>query len=191
MFEMSFQSDIDKMLGSSGVFGRLTSDEINRITVIALNKAIDGGVTEADRAIRAEFQIKRDDLRKVMGRPAYATKYQMSARLLIKGHRIPVYYFNPRPSEPGNMRKPVTVSIKKGGGRKGKSTWFVARMKSGHIGVFERRGAAPYPIKEVFTISVPEMLRKRDITAQVHKNTRERFNKEFERLVKVMLKGGF
>lgn len=188
---LSIQSNIDEIARK---FSSISKTELDKATYLAINRAIDGAKTETDRAIRARYNIRQPDVQKVLSIKGYASAWKLNATLAAKGNRIPIYAFNPKPAEPV-WRKPVSVSIRKGGGRKTSSTWFVARMKSGHVGIFRRkdphvRPSKRLPIKEVFTISVPEMLQAREVMELVKTNTVARFDKEFERLISVILKGG-
>jgi hypothetical protein len=189
--DLSIQASIEELSRWSG----LAQKEIDKATWLAINRSIDGARTEADRNIRERYNIKREDVRKVLTIKSYASQSRLQAIMQAQGKRIPVYAFAARPKEPA-WRKPVTVSISKAKGRIGKKAWFVARMKSGHVGVFvrENQSVKPtvrLPIKEVMTISVPEMLKGKEVMKLVQDGTRERFDKEFERLLVVFKKRSF
>lgn len=104
---------------------------------IKVNKA---SVTD----LRASVDVGRD----AFGRPVYG-----------RGLGLPIIGY----SGPRQTKKGVTVEIRKGQGRKLVKGAFVATMKSGHKGVFKRRGSSRLrdrvePIKELFTTSVPDAL---------------------------------
>lgn len=188
--DFSIETNFEELARWSG----LAAAEINKACQMALNRAIDGARTEASRAIRERYNIKSADVQKTLVIKSYASVSRLQAIMQAQGNRIPVYAFNARPKEPA-WRKPVTVSISKAKGRKGKKTWFVARMKSGHVGVFvrENQGKPSHrlPIQEVMTISVPEMLQGKEVSKLVADGTAERFDKEFDRLLKVFQKRAF
>jgi len=130
----------------------------------SLNRAIDRTKTEASRRLRTDYSIKKKDLDKAF-RIFKATVNTQTAELKAQGYPLPVYDFSPRPSDvirpqPG---RGVSVSVKKGKRALLEGT-FIARMKSGHIGVFARRKTKMMrsknkkAIKERFAPSVPGML---------------------------------
>lgn len=89
-----------------------------------------------------------------------ATVTNFVARLSISGAPIPLYDFNAKGRLP---------SRGKGAGVRaklpppGKGTYpnaFLARMKSGHIGVFQRTGKARLPIYELHGPSLPKVFTK-------------------------------
>jgi hypothetical protein len=117
---------------------------------------------------------------------AYGIGSVRRATVTVTGHRIPVYRFGARPqlpptrktkapSEPdparkfkkrkrrkgifknGRPRKGVSFRISKGAGATTVKDAFVARMKSGHVGVFKRmKPGQSLPIAELFGPSIPQ-----------------------------------
>lgn len=126
------------------------------------------------RALRRTFvgvrKLVVDEVRKEYNVKAGTVRQTMSLRIsdldaVIKssGRVIPLRDFGARPASPSpGRRTPVTVEVKKGqrkpvlpdSRRKG----FVARMATGHVGVFRRRGDDQTPIDELYTLSVPQMI---------------------------------
>ena len=86
-----------------------------------------------------------------------ATTRTLSAMLDSKGEPIDLYNFKNRATETSTR-----ASVKKGGGMKNlliEDRWaFVATMKSGHTGLFQRAGKSRLPIKKKFSLSVPQMI---------------------------------
>jgi hypothetical protein len=114
------------------------------------------------------------------------------ATVSVTGHRIPVYRFGAKPNQPptrktkapgkpdparkfkkrnrpkgivknGRPRKGVSFKIDKGGKSQTVKDAFVARMSSGHVGVFKRmKPGKSLPIAELFGPSIPEVAIKSD-----------------------------
>lgn len=84
---------------------------------------------------------------------ARPTRDRLRARISISGSRIPLAEFKAR-----QTRRGVTANV--GSGRKLYPHTFLATMKSGHEGVFGRRGKARLPIDERFGPSLPHVFEK-------------------------------
>jgi hypothetical protein len=57
-------------------------------------------------------------------------------------------------------------------------------MPTGHVGVFERKGNPRLPIKELFSVSLPQAFAQRTVRDAMVKLAGERFRTEFAREVK-------
>src|SRR5215475_6863456 len=84
----------------------------------------------------------------------------------ISGSRFPTMRFNVTPRDVPNQagipiaaREKINIIIRRGRLRSGVPNRFLARMKSGHIGVFYRKeGSKSLKIDEEFMLSVPEII---------------------------------
>lgn len=54
---------------------------------------------------------------------------------------------------------------------------FVARMRSGHIGLFARRGKPRLPIDEIYTSAIAQMLDNPEVRERIQEKAAERFEK--------------
>lgn len=156
----------------------LDSKELRTATRDSLNRAADRTKTRASSLLRETYEIKKKDLDKAF-HVRRATRDTLVAIVGARGYPLPVYDFKPRP---GDVVRPqpglgVSVSVKKGSRAVLKGS-FVARMKSGHIGVFVRRsshymkrvgprGGRVKAIKERFVPSVPGMLGFKEVDAAI------------------------
>lgn len=113
----------------------------------ALNRAAGTTKTVMSRAVANDTGIKVGTSKDAMAiHPAMTTR--LSARVEIKGKRIPLIDFRARGPEPSRGRgRGVTARLKGGAGRYPRA--FIATMKSGHRGVFERVGKARLAIREL------------------------------------------
>lgn len=119
---------------------------------------------EVSRDMGLKVSVVRDEIRLEEPNPEALT-----ARLIVKGKRIPLIDFNARGPEPSRGRgRGVTARI--GGSSKRYPHAFIATMRSGHRGVFtrvtgaRRRGPAParsqLPIVELRGPSLPHVFSK-------------------------------
>jgi hypothetical protein len=127
---------------------------------------------------------------------------KLMANIDVKGTRLPVMRFHVDPTYvpnqkgiPVSARQPVTISIKRGSIMSGHPNVFIARMHSGHIGVYRRKIPNPggprekrpdgqftqLPISELHMISVPEMLEVKDLREKLNQNTAKFMRAEFRR----------
>lgn len=133
-----------------------------------LNKSGASGRSALVKAVAGDLGIKQATIReKVFEQLASVTK--LVYRLSVSGKRIPLYEFKAKGRFPSRGKGTgVTAKLPGGSGRYQHA--FIARMKSGHVGVFQRvanakrRGAAPnrsqLPIYELFGPSLPKVVGK-------------------------------
>jgi hypothetical protein len=123
----------------------------------------------------------------------------------VASHRLPImrFYVNPRtpPNQRGipvGARPPVDWSTIKGIVHSGEPNTFVARMPSGHIGLYRRKPGATHkrmgpgrrstlPIEEMFMISPSEMLSGKRIRTKLQKRIKEHFHSHLSHEIMEML----
>jgi hypothetical protein len=118
----------------------------------AVNKTLKGARTEAVKLVRQSIALNASDTRKsfsvIRARYGRNSGYKSAAGFLdIKGKPYPLARYPFRPKQPPSQkgvpvasRKPATVQVLKRGHRKVVEHGFVAKMQSGHVGVFIRDG---------------------------------------------------
>jgi len=132
--------------------------------------------------------------------------YIVDGGMEVIGTRIPTMRFNVNPTYvpvqrgiPVRARQVVTVTVRRGKAHVGQPNTFIARMKSGHIGVFHRKEDAKHRIRpdgqrtalnitEDYRISVPEMLQGKQLQRQLRNNTTKFFNRKCEEEVERVIK---
>lgn len=155
-----------------------------------LPKAIAGAINDTtkdekvviSRKIRDRVNIKKRDID-----PYITTKKATPSNLtgliiLSETKRIPLIYFKARFAR--KSRRGVSYQIAVDGGRKTLPHAFIAQMKSGHEGVFQRVGKKRLPIEElkgpspwgVFVKSGLEHQTILDVQVLLKKNLNERTN---------------
>ena len=159
-----------------------------KATTRALNYAVRGMKTEAKKGIKREYTVKKiSDAASsiVVTRASYSN---MSAAMTSKNRPIALTKFsykkNPRPGIKGTPT--VFASPKKGGG--GYTGGFYAVVGS-HAGAFRRAGRSRRPIDQLFGPSGTEMLNNKSVKDAIEQTAAERFGKEFDRQVELLLKG--
>ena len=161
----------------------------------ALNRSINGVKTDASKFARKEYVVTAMAVRKTF-RIYRARNRLLEAAASSSGFYIPLIRFGVRPSVPRH-RKPPTVGVsveKRRGSRSVYAGAFVARMKSGHVGVFRRTGESGRreknyleKIKALYGTPVPEMLKDREVRGQIADNARQRFEKNMNHEVDYLL----
>ena len=137
--------------------------------VRALNRSIASANVVMVRAIASDLGVKQGTV-KDRTRIELATPQKLRARIYANAKRIPLIDFGAKGPEPSRGRG-RGVTVKSAGGRSTIPDAFIATMRSGHRGVFQRvagssgrRGPAPnrsqLPIRELFGPSIWKVFRK-------------------------------
>lgn len=180
----------------------ITEKQIERVSAIlagipkgaerAVSSAINRGLTsmrqKSTEKVRESYSIKRKDLtdRSVM-RMKKANFSNLSGSIQYSGAVIPLIKFNVNPTKPS--KKPVTVSVlKKNTGERLQSA-FVARMPSGHVGVFERLTRERTPTKELYGPSIKHMMENEEVLNKIEADAKEQVNKRLEHEISRILNG--
>jgi hypothetical protein len=144
----------DSLLKTVGRMGTLA----RKAAALAINDAAKSVKSAASRDIRGKFNIPKNrlDPRIRIGR---ATPDRLQAAVTMQAAPIPVSQFGARPVTVTRrpLRRGVSVAILKGAKRKRLKGAFLQTMKSGHVGVFVRKGKARLPIIERKVISPVSM----------------------------------
>jgi len=117
----------------------------------ALNRSINSGRTLATRLIASDLGLKVGDVREFVS-VQEARADRLEASVQVSARRIPLIKFGAAGPDPhADATQPgfrgVTVKMKGGAGHYFKA--FIARMPSGHVGVFQRRGRRRLPIDQL------------------------------------------
>jgi hypothetical protein len=153
-----------------------------RFAAAGINKAAASALTLAVREIQADIGASSQKTIRKNVTLSKATTARPQARLTAfssKRDRIPIYEMKPKP-------KAVTRRRPAGGVRYGAASKllpgsFIARVQSGHIGVFKRTGKARLPIQELFGPSVALVFSRKKITDKITAYLREKVPQEVAR----------
>lgn len=153
----------------------------------ALNRAAVSARAEATRAIRGEgYKLRAAVIKDQLGIQR-ATLQNPVARLEARYKAIPLLEYRAR-----QTRKGVSVDVLRG--RRTISSVFIAKMPSGHRGVFRRIGRknrwelrhgkrvrTGLPIKELFGPSVADAFANPKVIQKLREHAMERFDVELRR----------
>ena len=167
----------------------ITSEQLERVSVMlagipkgaeraysnAINRGLGKVKTQATKEVRKVYEIKQSDLSgATVTRAQKASTGNLAGYISFSGVKIPLYKFNVSPNAPGKGKK-LKAGLMKG-------SWtlfedaFVAQMKSGHIGIFEREDEAKLPIKQIMGLSGAQMVGNVEITEKMSKEAQEMVN---------------
>jgi len=177
------RQDMKRMVAE---FSTLRSDVKDKATYRALNRALDKLVTETGREVRKVYKVRLRTVRDALNTKRASVR-NLQARLLVDGVRLPIIEFSPRWRR--GMPVGASVQVMVSGGRKNIRGAFIAEMKSGHRGVFRRRGRSRLPIDEIRTISIPQAVINKMVSAALERAAVDTFNKNFAQQVRY-LSGG-
>lgn len=116
----------------------------------ALNRTASKARTAVKQHLRKEYNINASDLGRGLTLDKAITissssKTRLEAALVSRGKRIALTkYRGTRTTKAG-----VRIQVKKGGGFTLLKHVFIRTMKSGHVGVFERKGKSRLPLTEL------------------------------------------
>lgn len=154
----------------------------------AINRATESTRTEAARKVRSMYYISQKDVTSTI-KINKASPSDLSAMVLSRGNLIALTRFRVTPKKPQPKRKKeIMVRVKRGGGGSIKKA-FVAKMKSGHVGVFKRAGKRRYPIDQLYGPSIPEMIGNPRVSGWVEEKASERLDQRLDHEIKRLLEG--
>ena len=180
MASLQVKLDIDPVLRSLDRLGiQLAEKAITR----SLNKTINSVKTDASRKIREELTLLDKDVKRDLA-VRRARRGELAAAVVVTVRRTGLIKFRARQTARG-----VTVQVKRKGGRKLLAHAFIAKMPSGHRGVFEReKGVKRLPINELLSGSVGQFLDNERVLSQIGEAAQEKFTKELSSQVDFLLR---
>lgn len=168
----------------------------------AISKSVNEGLKVAQKkiieAIGDTFFFSKQTVRhKSVIEVSKATVNRLFGSLVCKGDPLPLYNFTTNPRKVQRVST-VKAAVKRDGGLKAFQHGFIAKMDSGHIGLFTRLPRNPrsdktgnYKIRERYGNSIPQLmktvLRETDDIEQAANDVVEQ---ELESQVSRLLSGG-
>jgi len=167
-----------------------TPDEINKAINRAAKRAADTAKAESIRQESSEYTLPVSEIRgtittrKISGGDIGAVMNISSSPFAL------TKFTGVTPNQVMPPAKgPVVTKVKKGGGATLKHA-FVAKMKSGHMGVYEREGEKSLPIDQLFGPSTPSMFdANENVNEAVMKLAGETFDKRVQHELERLLNG--
>ena len=162
---------------------------VPKAVVNAINRAAQGGRTDAVRKAREEYVIQAGRIRENI-EIRQANSANLSASIISRGRPRALSYFKISPDSPAKHRPPDGVYVKvKSNGGKTIAKSFVAKMASGHVGVFNREGAKRFPIVERYGPSIPQMIGSDSVRAFVEEGAQRRLDERLDHEINRILRG--
>ena len=157
----------------------------------AANRTAQGTKTQMVRHARARFDITAGDVRKTLWVKKAKVGGNAESEVVSRGRPTPIKRFKVTPKAPSagqgkspSRRRRVRISV----GKKSVvlDRAFVARMRSGYVGVFQRRRRGS--LRQLYGPSTPQMLRSKAVTQAIEATARDRFKRELAHQVEWILK---
>lgn len=154
----------------------------------AINRGLSHTKTQAFKQVKTVYAVKQSALNE-----ATTTKVQkastgnLAGYVSFSGVKIPLYKFQVTPKEPRKGQK-VRAAVMKGGGETFDSA-FIAKMRSGHIGIFERITSKRLPIEEKMGLSAAQMVKNEVIMDQLTKEAQEKVDERLKHEIDRILNG--
>lgn len=130
----------------------------------AIQGTINTSLTMARRKIYGEID-REFDLKKKNTRGKEVVSIQRAGpdnlvgMLRFRGSALPLANFGITPNR-RQKAKMVYAQVIRQNGFKPLGRSFIAKMRSGHIGIFARVGKGRYPIQQKYSVSVPQMVNR-------------------------------
>lgn len=145
--------------------------------------------------IVAEYYIKNGDVKKAL-KIIRANTSKVRAEVRVKSEVGDLYDFKVTPrkkvsySKTGKPNpKVLKAAVKKSSTLKaldGANKGFITEMKNGHIGVFERKRKTAFPIRGLYSPSIPKMAENKNIMQYVEEEARKTLEKRIEHEMKFL-----
>ena len=187
---------------------------VDKAAKAAMSRTVDRLRRDSNQAIREKYDISDEGIRAEKNvRVRYSFQNGVQATVTFSGRKIPLYRFGGAyPKVPTQDiaagKKPVMVKgawtmqyqgvAARGHQFKGTSPTqfmdaFVAQMKSGHIGIFERTGGSTSEgsdaIREIMGSSVAQMVGNQQVAQGLTERAYETFETELDKAVYRILTG--
>ena len=121
--------------------------QLEKALYFAKNRALNTVKTELARGVPKKYDTKQKTIRD------RTRVNKNTGEVSVTGSPIRLFKFRVTPTSP--KRQLVTASVKRAS--KSLPNAFVQQMRNGTIGVFERVGKSRYPIRQLYTVSAPQM----------------------------------
>jgi hypothetical protein len=172
-------------------------EKIPSVTSRSINHAVDRMYTEAWKVVKPEYFTKMKYFSRAT-KKIRANPSNLKGGLVATGKNLFLSSFKFSPSKPfAGGRAGGAVSVQIGPGVSAKLPTsdpraFVARMPSGFIGVFARRGKKRYPFAKLRSdVSAASMLAGETVRKKLEEIGKNEFDKEFRRLTDLEMKKAF
>lgn len=155
----------------------------------AINRGLSKIKTESRKQVRTIYSVNNKALnsatKTTVGK---ASTGNPAGFISFSGVKIPLYKFSVTPKKPGTGKQ-VRASLKRGGSGTLFEDAFIAEMRNGHTGVFERTGRKRFPVEEKMGLSAAQMIGNADIMDKLEKDVQELINERALHEMNAILNG--
>lgn len=170
------QFDENQLMRVQDVLQHLPN-KIPQAVSLAINRASESTRTEAVRKAREDYVIQAGRVRETIDvRKSSASNLFASMRARGRPRALTYFKTNPSRPMPTRPRNQLFAQVKRAGGGTIRGA-FIAKMRSGHIGVFNRGGSG---LIQRYGPSVPQMLESPTINKFIQDKAVETLNKRLE-----------
>jgi hypothetical protein len=145
----------------------LRAPGFQEVAALALNDTIKNGEVETAQLLRPLMGIPSADIKDAL-RTEPARPEHLEAALIGEGKAIPMIKFKVRDT------RTTGVTLQLGAKTETYRRAFIATVKHGHRGVFERKGRERLPIRELYGPSVHGMMARSDVLPKIADYLNER-----------------
>lgn len=137
------------------IFDQLKNSDkqLEKALYFAKNRALNTVKTELARGVPKKYDTKQKTIRD------RTRVNKNTGEVSVKGSPIRLFKFRVTPTSP--RKQLVTASVKRAS--KSLPNAFVQQMRNGTIGVFERVGKSRYPIRQLYSVSAPQMAGEQEV----------------------------
>lgn len=155
----------------------------------AINRGLSHTKTQAFRQVKTVYAVKQNALNDATKTGVQkASTGNLAGYVSFSGVKIPLYKFKVSPKEPHTGRKVKAAVMKEGGGAIFDNA-FIAKMKNGHTGIFERITSKRLPIKEIMGLSAAQMVQNEIIIDNLYEAAQEKVEERLEHEIDRILNG--
>lgn len=182
----------------------ITNEQIERVNLILENvpkgveKAFKGIIQRANSTVRTEtvkqintvYAISKQNIRAETTINMRTRKVDggIVGTVSFAGYKLPLYRFNVSPTLPV-QHATVSAAVLNASSRTPFAHAFIAKMKSGHTGMFERDESSRLPITEFMGPSTAQMAGNSVVLEQVEEAAQQTVNKRVEHEISRILNG--
>ena len=154
----------------------------------AINRGLSKAKTTAFKEVKNVYEVNNSAINeKTRTRIQKANAGNIAGYINFSGAKIPLYKFKVTPTVPGTGKK-VFAAQEKGGGNTFEDA-FIAQMKTGHLGIFERKETKRLPIEEKMGSAMAQMVKNTVVMEAVQKEAQKTVDERIEYEIDRILSG--
>ena len=154
----------------------------------AINRGLSKAKTTASKEVKHVYEVTNSAINEKTKTSIHkATAGNIAGYINFSGAKIPLYKFKVTPTVPGTGKK-VFAAQEKGGGSTFEDA-FIAQMKNGHIGIFERKKVKRFPIEEKMGSAMAQMVKNTVVMEAAQKEAQKTVDESIEHEIDRILSG--